>query len=484
TFCLVMAAFFFVTLLYPQRNQASADQLRPPVPRGKYTEDIAVLMPAKRQPVSYADTIINAALTQLRHPQYRLFPLIYSDDPLTARVALTAARVIREWRVTGGSYEQMLAVAASYLAHMPGSDVPLTAAELDQITLAVAKDDLVQVIIYPVELLVEGRLKSKPLKLNYAFNLLKERFSAFTILDAESMAAKDRLIHADQALQDRPDVDIVQYPVQLMPPKLTGSGLKRLGQYLRRWYSWHNLLEYYRTYLGLMPFGADHGFVSLGGNTLIVRTALLEKTSGWPEEPTEDCALGTIAASLFGARTVVYNDPLLATLEETPPTVMELIKQRRRWHHGFLRVLLSGVWRQLPTREERLLAFWTLAGPFMQAVTSVLVVLTLVTMFLVKSPPVFVMIMYAPIAVMVVAVVMQLKQLSDCGKAFGFRAPWHVHLLVTVTQVPYQWLLGVAATWATKRHFDDNLEWHDTARSGDVTRLTASAHPQLAAATN
>ena len=66
-------------------------------------------------------------------------------------------------------------------------------------------------------------------------------------------------------------------------------------------------------------------------------------------------------------KVVVAYDSSLVTREETPDSLPGLVKQRTRWNQGFLHVYRKGEWRRLPTFGQRLLARYTLTGPFVQA---------------------------------------------------------------------------------------------------------------------
>ena len=52
----------------------------------------------------------------------------------------------------------------------------------------------------------------------------------------------------------------------------------------------------------------------------------------------------------------------MVTREETPDTLVGLLKQRTRWNQGFLQVLRKGDWRRLPDPRQRLLARYTLTA--------------------------------------------------------------------------------------------------------------------------
>src|SRR6185312_10726406 len=88
----------------------------------------------------------------------------------------------------------------------------------------------------------------------------------------------------------------------------------------------------------------------------------------WDESNlTEDADIGLRLSSMGERVRVVYDDRYV-TKEETPPSLQQFIKQRTRWNQGFMQTLRKGTWRDLPTRKQRLLAAYTLAFPYTQAV--------------------------------------------------------------------------------------------------------------------
>src|SRR5262249_59758430 len=82
---------------------------------------------------------------------------------------------------------------------------------------------------------------------------------------------------------------------------------------------------------------------------------------------------------------IVYDDRYV-TREETPPTLGHCIKQRTRWSQGFLQTFKKGDWRHLPSREQRLLAAYTLGFPTAQAILGGYLFASIVMMFLFKTP--------------------------------------------------------------------------------------------------
>jgi cellulose synthase/poly-beta-1,6-N-acetylglucosamine synthase-like glycosyltransferase len=150
--------------------------------------------------------------------------------------------------------------------------------------------------------------------------------------------------------------DVVQMPVR--PRWDRGSG-------------WHGL----RTFLDYAAFsrgrsGVTTGFVRLSGTAVFFRVGLLERVGGWRPSLTEDFDLGVRLAAA-GARVAVVDHPDVATAEEVPHSALGLLRQRIRWHQGFLEVLAGGAWMRLPTIRMRLTAL----GPLLVPVGRVLVVL-------------------------------------------------------------------------------------------------------------
>jgi hypothetical protein len=70
---------------------------------------------------------------------------------------------------------------------------------------------------------------------------------------------------------------------------------------------------------------------------------------------------------------------------------------------------------------------------------------------------------------MMVATVLQTKQLAEFGRSYDRRIPWYGYVFVIAGQVFYQLLLSAAALWALIRHVLGYKDWHKTAREEDLT---------------
>lgn len=461
---MAVASMHLIALLYVHRHQDSRQPIPPQPWNGQYGERFAVLMPARHEVTLFGQTMVNAVCTQRAHPNHTFFAVVCDDDMDTIRVALAAAEVVHQTAAT--TYVRMYEAFARRRESMVLNGLPLTDDERSRLDALRADNAVLQVIVYPL-----GQdSPSKPKQMNHVFSLVKdEGFTAFTIIDAESMVQTGLFEYVDRVFQANPEVTVVQGAVQLMDPTYRGNWWQRFVSWCQRWYSWHNLLEYHRWYSGQMSFQSDNEFVPLGGNTVFVRSDALRQAGGWPLTLTEDCALG-VRLSIMGGKVFTFYDPALATREETPPRASDLLKQRTRWTQGFIQSLVAGEWRTLPTRRQRLLAFWVLSNPLFQALSAPLLPLAVVLMMtgVLKSPPLLVLIMFLPLLSSLMVVALQIKQAHEYGKTYQRRVAWYVYVQMLATQLPYQLLLSFAAFRAVVRHLRGQVNWQSPARAGDL----------------
>ncbi len=248
------------------------------------------------------------------------------------------------------------------------------------------------------------------------------------------------------------------------------------------WWALRNCLEYFFWFRSRLHFHADRDFIPLGGNTVFVRTELLRAVGGWdPECLAEDCELGVRLSSL-GAWVSVAYEPALATREETPGSITSLVKQRTRWDQGFLQVLRKGEWRGLPTARQRALARYTLLTPVIQAVTGLLVPLSLAFILFAETPTVITLIGFLPLLLVVASVCVELVALHEFGREFDVRVGPRQYAGLVLGTMPYQWLLAFAAVRAVVRERRGETGWEKTAHVGahrpaqPVTAIEPSHH--------
>jgi cellulose synthase/poly-beta-1,6-N-acetylglucosamine synthase-like glycosyltransferase len=292
-------------------------------------------------------------------------------------------------------------------------------------------------------------VKNKPKALNTA--LPECGGDVVAVFDAEDVVATG-LLRAVDAAFERSGADVVQGATQLMNHRST-------------WFSARNALEYYFWFKSRLHLHARIGFIPLGGNTIFVRRPLLNAVGGWDDNClAEDCDLGA-RLSARGATTSVAYTAALATREETPQDVAALIRQRTRWSQGYLQVLRKGDWRALPPRA-RALAAYTLAFPFLQAATCVILPFAIASIILLHLPIELALLSFVPVAPLVAILAVEVVGLHALRGEFGLHVRLLDHLRLVVGAVPYQLVLSVAAAHAAWREFRGVRTWEKTSHVG------------------
>jgi len=292
--------------------------------------------------------------------------------------------------------------------------------------------------------------KSKPRALNTALPAC--RGEVIGVFDAEDDVHPDLLRKVDALLAET-GAEMAQGGVQLV-------------DYWSSWYSVRSCLEYYFWFRSRLHFHADERFIPLGGNTVFVRADLLREAGGWdPDCLAEDCELG-VRLSARGARVAVAYEAELATREETPHTLGQLFRQRTRWHQGFLQVLRKGHWRRLPTRRQRMLARYTLAMPFLQAFTGVLIPLSLLSIPLLEVPIGLALFSFVPLVMTLVTLAVEVVGLYDLRRLFGGPARRRDVARLVLGTPFYQVVLAGAAVRAVAREGLGRNNWEKTAHAG------------------
>jgi glycosyltransferase XagB len=297
---------------------------------------------------------------------------------------------------------------------------------------------------------------NKPHGLNLALQLAQG--DVVTIFDAEDEPHPDILNIINTTMLNE-DVDVVQSGVQLM-------------NHNTRWFCFLNVLEYFFWFKSSMHFFARIGIIPLGGNTVFVRRKLLEQLGGWDEHClTEDADLG-IRLSLARARMRIIYDDEYVTREETPHTIPQFIRQRTRWNQGFLQILFKGEWIKLEKFSQRLLAFYILILPEMQAFFVLLIPVSLGMFFFVKLPLWLAMFTFLPLYCLILAAFIDLAGLREFLKAHKRRWSWREAIIAGLAFFPYQWILGIGALRAVYRLIRGASNWEKTIHLGQHRDLT------------
>jgi glycosyltransferase XagB len=300
--------------------------------------------------------------------------------------------------------------------------------------------------------------KNKPKALNTALPMCRGEIVG--VFDAEDEVHRGLLRVVDRAFRAH-DADVVQGGVQLV-------------NFRSNWFALRNCLEYFFWFRSRLHLQQKHGFIPLGGNTVFARADVLRSVGGWDAEClAEDCDLG-VRLSTRGARISVCYDPYLVTREETPDTVMGLLKQRTRWNQGFLQVLRKREWRQIPSWRQRMLARYTLCQPFLQAFAGIAILIAVASMFVAHLPVGLSLLTFLPMSPTLAMVVFELVGLREFCRVYHVRPSKTDYVRLLVGTGPYQVILAAAACRAVFRELRGHRGWEKTAHNGAHRDVSAT----------
>jgi cellulose synthase/poly-beta-1,6-N-acetylglucosamine synthase-like glycosyltransferase len=291
---------------------------------------------------------------------------------------------------------------------------------------------------------------NKPHGLNCGLSLAVE--DVVTVFDAEDDIHAD-IFNVVNTIMLEEDVGVVQSGVQLM-------------DFDANWYSALNVLEYFFWFKSRLHYYSRLGAIPLGGNTVFFERELIARLGGWDEKNlTEDAEIG-LRLSAAGERIRVVYDDRYVTKEETPPTLQAFIKQRTRWSQGFMQTLRKGTWRDLPTRKQRWLAWYTLSFPQAQALLAIYVPLSLLMMLVFKTPVLVALISYLPVAMLLAHFLTSAVGLFEFTDAHGLKASRKEVLHMAIAWIPYQLVVSYAALRAVRRQMKGASDWEKTQHIG------------------
>lgn len=317
----------------------------------------------------------------------------------------------------------------------------------DTLTIAAARQAIQNLKADNIFLLIPPFTpKNKPAKLNFALQHASK--DIVCVFDAEDAPHRE-LFNVVNTVLVRDDADVVQSGVQLV-------------NFRSKWFSTLNVLEYFFWFKSVLQYFAQKHVLPLGGNTVFFKRYWLEKVRGWDENClTEDADVG-IALSSAGAKIRIIYDETHATQEETPPSLWSFIKQRTRWNQGFIQVYKKQEWKRLPRFSQRLLVAYILIWPEIQAFLFLYVALSVVMMFTVKLPIVITLVSLLPLYLLIVHLIVLNVGLYEFTKKYAMPFPFWMPIKVTLTFIPFQFLLGLSAVRAVYRELTDERGWEKT----------------------
>ena len=279
-------------------------------------------------------------------------------------------------------------------------------------------------------------------------------------------AAKDVLAVFDAEDDIHPDIfNVVNTVMEEEQVKVVQGGVQ-LMNFNSSWYSALNVLEYFFWFKSRLHYHARLGAIPLGGNTVFFDRNLIAELGGWDEHNlTEDAEIG-LRLSAAGERIRVVYDSRYVTREETPPTLGHFLRQRTRWSQGFLQTLHKGTWRQLATRRQRFLAFYTLAFPQAQALLGIYVLFSLGTMFFFKAPVLVALISFLPVMMLLAYFLICTVGLYEFTRAYDLKASPSVVIGMAIAWIPYQLVIAYASLRAVGRQVRGVSNWEKTRHIG------------------
>jgi len=131
-----------------------------------------------------------------------------------------------------------------------------------------------------------------------------------------------------------------------------------------------------------------------------------------------------------------------------------------------MQTLKKGTWRDLPTRKQRWLACYTLAFPQGQAVLGIYVVISLLTMFSLKTPEQVALITFLPVLMILAFFLIYVIGLQEFTRAHGLQASPRSVVRMALGWLPYQLMLSYAALRAVARERSGATDWEKTQHVG------------------
>ena len=239
------------------------------------------------------------------------------------------------------------------------------------------------------------------------------------------------LRHVDSCLAD-PDIGAVQGGVRHV---VTRS----------RWFAARSVVDQYFWSRSRLHFHARQRFTPLEATTVFVRGQVLRDAGGWDPRCVDEAGELGVRLSVQGTPITVAYDPELATRTAAPTTVRELLALQSRRIRGSLQTRRKGVWRELPTRRQRLRARSMLARPLVEAVSTLAVLGVLVGVLVAGAPTALIVLAVLPLLPVPVAIGAELAGLSELGRLEGRRVRTRDRVRLVLSFLPYDLLVSVAA---------------------------------------
>lgn len=245
-------------------------------------------------------------------------------------------------------------------------------------------------------------------------------------------------------------------------PDVIQSGVQLIN-FRSNWFSVFNVAEYYFWYKSGLHFFRRAGNVTpLGGNTVFFKTALLKEINGWDENClTEDADIG-FRLTKQGANVRVLYDERHVTKEETPTDIKGFIRQRSRWHQGFLQILLRDNWRTLPTFRQKVVALYILMSQFLQVLLALFMPFTLWIALTLKLPVLVSMLSFLPLYIIGLQIATTIVGVFEFTRAYRMKFPVWYPIKIVLLYFPYQLMLLFSSIRAASNQLLGHVNWEKT----------------------
>ena len=131
-----------------------------------------------------------------------------------------------------------------------------------------------------------------------------------------------------------------------------------------------------------------------------------------------------------------------------------------------MQTLRKGTWRNLPTRRQRWLAFYTLAFPHAQALLAVYVLFSVATMLSIKAPVLVALISFLPVLMLLVHFLVSVVGLYEFARAYDLTASPSDVVRMAIAWIPFQLVVSFAALRALGRQMRGISNWEKTQHIG------------------
>jgi glycosyltransferase XagB len=287
---------------------------------------------------------------------------------------------------------------------------------------------------------------SKPNQLNWGLQEVEN--DIITIVDAEDEIAPNVLQRINEIFNNE-DVDIIQNAVVL-----TNLDSK--------WFSNLNILEYYFWFKSSLSFFAKHGVMTMGGNSVFIKKAVLNGFYYDESKLTEDADMG-IKLSFEGAKFKTVYDPSIATKEETPSSVSSFIKQRTRWIQGFMQIYKEKHSIFKNDFKKCFLAQFLLLWPVWQALNTMYLIFFI--FFIITgikiALPVAMLTVFPTFLILFQAILWIFGMYRFC-KDFGFQLKFKSFFNIILFFIPYNIMLCISTIRAMIRFTLGESNWEKT----------------------